>query len=113
MWTPDGQRILFSSTKDAPRPESFTGAVWYGNIYSVSADGSGEAERVTTTDVNQGLTGVSPDGQTLVYSQVFTNTDHWEVMAMSVDGSPDVTPLVTGPFRQGGGTLSRRPMVGV
>jgi serine/threonine-protein kinase len=106
VWTPDGQRILFSSTRDAPRPESFTGPTWYGNIYSVSADGSDEAERVTTTDENQGLTGVSPDGQTLVYSHVYTNNDHWEVMSMPSGGSTDATPLVAGPFRQGGGTIS-------
>jgi Tol biopolymer transport system component len=106
VWTPDGQSILFSSTKDAPRPASFTGALWYGNIYEVSADGSGEAERVTTTDENQGLTGVSPDGQTLVYSRVFTNNDHWEVMSMAAEGSTDGTTMVAGPFRQGGGTIS-------
>ena len=32
MWTPDGGRVLFSSTKDAPRPESFEGTTWWGNI---------------------------------------------------------------------------------
>jgi serine/threonine-protein kinase len=106
MWTPDGQRILFSSTKDAPRPESFTGTVWYGNIYSVLADGSSEAERVTTTEENQGLTGISPDGQTLVYSRVIDNAAHWEVMALPADGSADASALVPGLFRQGSGTIS-------
>ena len=105
MWTPDGERVLFSSTKDAPRPESFTGAIWLGNIYGVPADGSSEAERLTTTDENQGLTGISPDGQTLVYSRVIENA-HWEVMATPADGSADGTALVSGPFRQGGGTIA-------
>lgn len=87
IWTPDGQRILFSSTTGAPRPESFTGTVWYGNTYAVPADGSNEAERLMATDENQGLTGISPDGRTLVYSRVIDNNSHWEVMATPADGS--------------------------
>lgn len=77
MWTPDGGRILFSSTKDAPRPESFTGTTWMGNIYAVSAEGSGGTERLTTTDENQGLTGISPDSRTMVYTRVIDNASHW------------------------------------
>jgi len=106
MWAPDGGRILFSSIKDAPRPESFNGTVWYGNIYAVSSDGSGAPERLTTTDENQGLTGISPDGQTLVYTRVIETGSHWEVMGMPADGSTEATPLVLGPFRQGAATIS-------
>ena len=105
MWTPDGRRILFSSTKDAPRPASFTGGTWNGNIYAVLADGSEEPERLTTTDQSQGLTGISPDGQTLVYSRVI-DASHWEVLATPADGSAEGTPLVSGPFRQGAGTIA-------
>ena len=61
---------------------------------------------MTTTDENQGLTGISPDGQTLVYTRVIDNASHWEVMGMSADGSTDATPLVLGPFRQGAATIS-------
>jgi Tol biopolymer transport system component len=105
-WAPDGQRIFFSSTRDAPRPASFTGNEWYGNIYSVAADGSSEPERVTTTEENQGVTGISPDGGTLVHSHVFTNADHWEIMALPADGNEAATPLVSGPYRRGSGTIS-------
>jgi Tol biopolymer transport system component len=102
MWTPDGRQILFSSTS-APRPASHTGT-WWGNVYTVPADGSGEAVRVTTTDESQALSGISPDGQTLVYSRVML--DRWEIMGMPVDGSAEPAALVSGPFRQGSGTIS-------
>lgn len=38
-WSPDGQRVLFSSDRDGPI-----------NIYSKSADGTGQAERLTTSE---------------------------------------------------------------
>jgi Tol biopolymer transport system component len=62
--------------------------------------------RLTTTELNQGLTGISPDGQTLVYTNVIVNASHWEVMGAPADGSSDGTALVSGPFRQGSGTIS-------
>jgi hypothetical protein len=85
---------------------SFTGPEWYGNVYSVAADGSGQPVRVTNSDENQGITGISPDGRTLVYSHVFTNTDHWEIMALPADGSEGPSPLVSGPYRRGSGSVS-------
>jgi len=103
MWTPDGEDILFSSTKDAPRPQGHSGT-WWGNIYRVPADGSSRAERVTTSDESQALTGITPDGTTMTYSRVAS--EHWEVMGTATDGSGDATPLVDGPFRQGTGDIS-------
>src|SRR5262249_32182597 len=43
LWTADGQRIVFSSTNDAPPPGNH-GVVWWGNLYQVRADGSHEPE---------------------------------------------------------------------
>ncbi len=104
LWEPDGRRILFSSTKDAPRPAGYS-ATWWGNIYAVPADGSGEAVRLTTSDESQGLTGIAPDGQTLVYSRVVA-TGHWEIMGLPEGGSGEPTALVSGPFAQGSGSIS-------
>jgi len=95
MWAPEGQ-ILFSSTKDASGN--------WGNVYRVPADGSGEPVRVTTSDDNQGLTSVTPDGQSLVYSRVANA--RWEIILMPLDGSGDGEVLVAGPFRQGSGSIS-------
>ena len=103
IWTPDGRQILFSSTKDAPRPASHTGT-WWGNVYSVPEDGSSQAVRVTNTDESQALTGITPDGQTMVYSQV--QADRTEIMGATADGSADPDTLVSGPFRHLTGTVS-------
>ena len=60
MWTPDGQRLVFSSNRDG-------GA---GNLYARAADGTGQAERLTTSDTQQTPSSWSADGQTLVLNEV-------------------------------------------
>ena len=55
MWTPDGQRVVFGSNRAGTM-----------NIYSRAADGTGQAERVTTSDNAQVPESFSVDGQTLV-----------------------------------------------
>ena len=66
-WHPDGERV------------TFTGAD--GDLYWMRADGSGEAERLTTSDANarsspriQVPTSWSPDGRTLVFTQRLGST---------------------------------------
>ena len=55
MWTQDGRRVVFSSTRD--------GAY---NVFSKAADGTGEVERVTSSDTFQWPESWSVDGQSLV-----------------------------------------------
>ena len=55
LWSPDGQRVLFRSSREVPP-----------NIYSKAADGTGEVERVTTSDSTQAPLSWSADGQSLV-----------------------------------------------
>ena len=50
-WTPDGQRIIFSSTR--------AGA---SNVYSQRSDGTGTADRMTTSANPQIPTSIAPDG---------------------------------------------------
>ena len=59
LWSPDGQRVLFSSYRDGQ-----------ANIYSKAADGSGPAARVTTSEFNQMAESWSADGQTLVLMEL-------------------------------------------
>jgi serine/threonine-protein kinase len=61
-WHPDGERVTFTGVD--------------GDLYSLRADGSGKAERLTTSDANarsshrlQVPTSWSPDGRTLVFTQ--------------------------------------------
>ena len=55
LWSPDGQRVLFTSNRDGRQ-----------NIYSKAADGTGQVERLTTSDTFQVPQSWSADGQSLV-----------------------------------------------
>jgi eukaryotic-like serine/threonine-protein kinase len=52
VWTPDGKRIIWSSTRGGGNP----------NLYSQAADGTGAASRLTTNLGAQFATSVSADG---------------------------------------------------
>ena len=55
QWTPDGRRIIFTSDR--------AGIL---NLYSQAADGTGTAERLTTSANQQFPSSVSPDGRLVV-----------------------------------------------
>ena len=58
IWTPDGTRIVYSSTKDGK-----------SGLFSVLADGTGQPELVIASDTRPVATSFTPDGKTLVYTQ--------------------------------------------
>ncbi len=97
IWTPDGERIIFSWNKEPPNA-----------LFWIPADGSGEAERLTTPDA--GMTGdyatsVSPDGQAVVFTRVLGGgiTELWQV---PLDGERTPQPVVQGEFSRGNAALS-------
>jgi eukaryotic-like serine/threonine-protein kinase len=55
VWTPDSQRIIFSSNRAGPP-----------NLYSQAADGSGSVDRLTTSANLQRSTSITPDGASVV-----------------------------------------------
>jgi serine/threonine-protein kinase len=70
-WTPDGQRVVFTSDREGPR-----------NLYWQRTDGSGEAERLTTSPYNHTPMSWSPDGQVLVFGEINhpdTGFDIWQL----------------------------------
>jgi Tol biopolymer transport system component len=75
VWTPDGQRITFSSDRD--------GAM---SLYWMPADGSGVAERLTTAEegTSHWMESWSPDGELLVFVVIRTQTDR-DIWTLSVD----------------------------
>src|SRR5712692_774487 len=77
VWTPDGKRIAFESTKEGPL-----------NLFWQLADGSGGLERLNTSEYAQVPFSWSPDGQLLAFIEVnpTTQRDIW-VLRMS-DPSP-------------------------
>jgi eukaryotic-like serine/threonine-protein kinase len=68
VWTPDGRRVAFATSKDGPI-----------NIFWQPSDGSGGLERLTTSENAQFPISFSPDGQLLAFTELNPNTgmDIW------------------------------------
>jgi serine/threonine protein kinase len=78
IWTPDGTRITYGSATAGPE-----------NLFWKPADGSGSAERLTTSDHQHTAASWSPDGQTLAFVEVrpTTGADIW-VLPLAGDRRP-------------------------
>src|SRR5262249_31838575 len=93
VWTPDGRRMVFSSNR--------AGVL---NLFSCAADHTGTLERLTESPNLQFPTGVTPDG-TVVFTEV-SSTNGEDVMALRLDGTHQVLPLVQTPFDERNGIVS-------
>ena len=62
-WTLDSRRIVFQSNRDGPL-----------NLYSVTSDGSGTVERLTTSNQTQVPNSITPDGTALLFCEVRPKT---------------------------------------
>jgi serine/threonine-protein kinase len=69
VWSPDGQHIVFTSTKHGGAP----------NLYYMRADGAGEAVRLTESQKRQIPYSFSPDGEQLAFFEFNpeTQADIW------------------------------------
>jgi serine/threonine-protein kinase len=94
VWTRDGQRIVFASSR--------AGAL---NFWSQAADGSGIAERLTTSSNNQFPTGITPDGKAVVFNEL-TPTMGSDLLQVALDGTHHVTPLLQTKFDEFNGVVS-------
>jgi Tol biopolymer transport system component len=94
IWTPDGVRVVYRSEEGGPY-----------NLFWRAADGTGEQERLTTSEHVQFPTAVSPDGRRLAFMQMHpeARTDLW---ALSLDGDRRPTPLLATQATEAGGTFS-------
>jgi Tol biopolymer transport system component len=94
VWTPDGQRVVFQAIVPGEP----------ANIWWSAADGTGVAERLTTTKTNPQLpTSVSPDGAHLLFMEAAPSLD---VMQVALDRSGAVTPLSSTPAWEGGANVA-------
>jgi Tol biopolymer transport system component len=70
IWTTDGTRVIYGSATGGNE-----------NVFWRAADGSGQAERITTSEFLQAAATASPDGQMLAFVQSHSDTgfDIWRV----------------------------------
>ncbi len=94
VWTPDSRRLIFTSERAGVR-----------NLFWQVADGAGAVERLTESPDTQYPTGVSPDGRRLIFTDQSPTTAN-DVMAIELDATRRVTPLVQSPFNEQNGTVS-------
>jgi serine/threonine-protein kinase len=73
LWTPDGRRLVYRATRGGSR-----------NLFWRPADGSGEEERLSTSERLQTPSSFSPDGRVLVFTDVAADTGN-DLWAMETD----------------------------
>ena len=102
VWTPDGRRIIFSST----RPGS-------SNLFWQNADGTGTIERLTTSPNQQFGLSISPDAKDVVLLEQAPNAGNDLMVLHLVDpsapprtGKPKVEPLIQTMFSETQGEIS-------
>ena len=98
IWTPDGRRVIWTSTRGGGNP----------NLFWQAADNTGSPERITTNALNQFPTSITPDGGTLVvFGSSGTATTGMDIYSVSLkDGSGKAQPLVSAAGFDFGGEVS-------
>ncbi len=94
-FSPDGQKIVFCSMRDAypldklpaeDRKRAETDLSYFGEIYIMNADGSNQ-QRLTHTPGYDGGPFFSPDGQRIIWRRFNTEGTLADVYTMKLDGS--------------------------
>ena len=87
VWTPDGKRIAFYSTKDGPL-----------NLFWQLADGSGGLEKLATSDFINVPDSFSPDGQLLAFHEANPKSGEDIIVLRLTDRK--VQPFLRTPFNE-------------
>jgi eukaryotic-like serine/threonine-protein kinase len=95
VWTPDGRRILFRSSRGGSA----------ANLFWQLADGTGAVERLTTSPYNQYPKSASPDGKSLVLAEQRPGTRE-DLMLLALDGKQQTQPLLQTTFNENNGDIS-------
>jgi len=95
VWTPDGRRIVYSSQERGTL-----------NLWWISADGAGNAQRLTESRGTPRAHSWRPDGRVLAFRQLHPDTG-WDILTLAIEGNETSgwkpgapRPFVNGPFSQ-------------
>ena len=101
LWSPYGTRVLYSSDRHHDPADSERRFMDGHQVYWQTADGSGDAERLTYGEHNHGPQKWTPDGKTLSFYEIHPDTyrDIW-MLPMAGDRQP--WPYLTTPHLEGG-----------
>jgi Tol biopolymer transport system component len=95
LWTPNGQKLIFSSQR--------AGVL---NLFSQAADRTGQAEPLTKSTPNVQLaSAISPGRHALIFTETSPTTGE-DVMQLTLDEARIVTPLVKTAFSERNGIVS-------
>jgi len=88
VWTPDGEKIVFGSRRNGA-----------DQLFWQPADGSGEAEQLTTGELDRHPDAISPDGAVLVFHEHHpdNNTDLW---VLEMEGHREPRPFLRTEFHE-------------
>lgn len=98
VWTPDGRRVIFSSTRAGG-----------SSLFWQAADGTGAVERLTEGQNRQFPMAVSPDGTRLVFMEDSTSSggnSGSDLMMLLLQGERRPQPLVQTPFSERNAEIS-------
>ena len=87
VWTPDGQRVAFGSTRE--------GGI--DNLFWKAADGTGTVERLTESPNQQKSHAFTPDGRHLVFRENLPDTG-MDLRVLSMDGERQAEALLATEF---------------
>ena len=94
VWTPDQQRVVFAWNVEGTN-----------ELYWVPPDGSGQAERLTTSAFTAAPTSVTPDGDTVLFTRIITS-ERYEIWEVPLDGEQTPRPVLQGEFIRGNAEVS-------
>jgi len=94
LWTPDGGRVVFSSSRGGPP-----------NLFWMPGDGSGEPEQLLKSDRPQNPYSCSPDGQTLAYAEQDPSTAS-DIYVAPLKGDRTPQPFLRTRFTEWGPAFS-------
>jgi dipeptidyl aminopeptidase/acylaminoacyl peptidase len=86
VWSPDGEWVTFASDRNGTM-----------NLYRKRANGTGEVERLTTSEFTQWPNSWSPDGKTLAFGEFVAGEDG-NLMFYRPEADPEVELFLGTPF---------------